>query len=141
MVIGVGVSLAVILCITTLVVVVIRRKKASSLNGGNPNSPQGIPLQHLESYIETLLEILLPLNSYQYLKYVCYDMIGHDKGNEDHGNIYGDVNDDLEFQTVQNPYYGGEEEIDINTNITGTARPDTNNTEVVTLTKNDYYEM
>ena len=68
-------------------------------------------------------------------------MIAHEKPNEDCGDIYGDVNDDLEFQTLQNPYYGGEEETDININITEMPRPNTNNTEVVTLAKNDYYEM
>ena len=84
---------------------------------------------------------ILPPNSYLFLKYVCYDMIADDKRNEDYGNVYGEVNDDLEFQPVQNPYFGGEEEMDINTNSTATQRPNTNNTQVVTLAKNDYYEM
>ena len=68
-------------------------------------------------------------------------MMADEITNEDYGDVYGDVNDDLEFQTVQNPYYGGEEQMDINTTSTKSPRPDTNNTEVVTLTKNDYYEM
>ena len=65
-------------------------------------------------------------------------MIGGEKTNEDCGNVYGDVNDDLEFQTVQNPYYGDEEEINVNTNSFKTPGSNTNPTEVITLTKNDY---
>ena len=70
-----------------------------------------------------------------------YDIVGNENINEQYGNVYGDVNDDLEFETVQNPYYEGDDEINAHTNIIETPDPNTSHAEVITVTKNDYYEM
>ena len=55
------------------------------------------------------------------------------------GDVYGDVNDDLELQVVENPYYG--DEVETNQNSTRTPSTDMNNMEVITSRQNDYYEM
>ena len=58
---------------------------------------------------------------------------------ENLGDIYGDVNDNLELQVVENPYYECEEETNRNQNRI--SSPDRNNTEVITSRQNDYYEI
>ena len=56
-------------------------------------------------------------------------------------NIYGNPEEDLDFQVVQNPYYGGE--VEINQNEVSIQMQDLsiNNTEVITSIQNDYYAM
>ena len=68
-------------------------------------------------------------------------------------NVYGDVNEEPEFNihgnnnkdpdcnVVQNPYYGGEIEMEIMQPGKTRKNVDLNNTEIVTTTKNIYYEM
>jgi hypothetical protein len=58
--------------------------------------------------------------------------------NQDHDNIYGNPDEEMEFRPVQNPYYGGEVEMD---NPRQNNVVDLNNTEIVTTTRNLYYEM
>ena len=55
------------------------------------------------------------------------------------GDVYGDINDDLELQVVENPYYGYE----VETNHSRSRMPSTNRNdmEVITSRQNDYYEM
>ena len=38
-----------------------------------------------------------------------YDEINYDEINlQSNGNVHGNINEEIEFQTIQNPYYGGE---------------------------------
>ena len=57
------------------------------------------------------------------------------------GNIYGNPDEDLDFQVVQNPYYGGEIEMHPNEISSSMNNLNTNHIEVITSTQNDYYEM
>lgn len=60
--------------------------------------------------------------------------------NRNSGDIYGDIDEDVDFQVIQNPYYDGEIKMSpLNTN---NARKTTNlkDTEAVTVTHNIYYE-
>ena len=55
------------------------------------------------------------------------------------GDVYGDLNDSLELQVVQNPYYGGE--VEANQNDIRPQNTDRNDMEMITSRQNDYYEM
>ena len=55
------------------------------------------------------------------------------------GDVYGDINDDLELQVVQNPYYG--DELETSHNDTGSQATNRQDMEVITSRQNDYYEM
>ena len=66
--------------------------------------------------------------------------------NENAGDIYGDVDEDLgiedsEFQVVQNPYYGGDGDIGLEKIRPQNRNRKSNETEMITKTKNVYYEM
>ena len=54
-------------------------------------------------------------------------------------NIYGDLSNDNEFIVIQNPYYGGNPEMD-SENAKGNVT-DLNNTEIVTVCENIYYDI
>ena len=59
---------------------------------------------------------------------------------EHSGDIYGeDV--DLDFHVVENPYYGGEVEMDQNGDIIPMNDINMSNKEVILSIHNDYYEM
>ena len=68
-----------------------------------------------------------------------YDMVYDERSAQDLGDVYGDINDDLALQVVENPYYGD----DVATNHSRSGMPSTsrNDMEVITSRKNDYYEM
>ena len=57
------------------------------------------------------------------------------------GSIYGNPDEDLDFQVLQNPYYGGEVEMGEDGFSIPMDNLNMNNTEVITSTQNDYYEM
>lgn len=53
--------------------------------------------------------------------------------------IYGDPNEPIEFQVLQNPYYGGE--ININDQIVDNGASNMGNSQIITATRNIYYDM
>lgn len=55
------------------------------------------------------------------------------------GDVYGDMNDNLELQVVDNPYYG--DELETNPNRSRIPSNTMNDMEVITSRQNDYYEM
>ena len=63
------------------------------------------------------------------------------RDNDDLGDIYGDPTEDMDFQPVQNPYYGGDIEMEVPQARGKNKRTDLNDTEIVTTTQNMYYEM
>ena len=68
-----------------------------------------------------------------------YDMAYDEPSAQDLGDVYGDINDDLELQVVENPYYGCEVETSSNNSrVTSTNVP---SMEVITSRQNDYYEI
>ena len=68
-----------------------------------------------------------------------YDGIEQDRV-QDHGEIYGDVEEDLEFQNVtQNPYYGID--VEMKNDRTSKTRGGSSQTEIITRTSNVYYEI
>ena len=56
-------------------------------------------------------------------------------------NVYGDVNEDIEFELVQNPYYGGDVNINTNHEHTQGTMSTMTNMEVITSTSNTYYKI
>ena len=73
-------------------------------------------------------------------------MVDEEGINEKAGDIYGDIDEDLniqdsEFQVVQNPYYGGDADIGLENKQTKKRNRKSNETEMITKTKNVYYEM
>ena len=73
-------------------------------------------------------------------------MVEEERINENAGDIYGDIDEDLdiqdsEFQVVQNPYYGGDPDIGLENKKTKKRNRKSNETVMVTKTKNVYYEM
>ena len=67
-------------------------------------------------------------------------MPGEENIERNSGDVYGE-NVDLDFQIVDNPYYGGEVEIDQNGECVSMNDLNLNNTHIITSTQNDYYEM
>ena len=74
-----------------------------------------------------------------------------------HDDIYGDVNEDIEFKTIKNPYYGGEmndgpiaietvqnpyygDEVNINELTPENKASNKRNMQIVTARSNIYYE-
>ena len=55
------------------------------------------------------------------------------------GDVYGDLNDNVELQVAQNPYYEGE--VETNHNSIRIPNINMNDMEVITSRENDYYEM
>ena len=85
------------------------------------------------------------LQFYKYLRSYLdedhYDMVNEQIDGDNNENVYGDVNDDLEFKVVQNPYYGGDVNINTNHENTHGAMSSMTHMEVITSTSNTYYEM
>ena len=68
-----------------------------------------------------------------------YD-VAYDIGSEGIvGNVYGDIDDAMELQVVENPYYGSE--IEANSTNIGINSSNKNDMEIFTSRKNDYYEL
>ena len=62
--------------------------------------------------------------------------------NEEIGEVYGDMYEDPEFQqAVENPYYGHDVEIDSPSTGKSTNKSDKTDRQIITCTKNVYYEM
>ena len=59
---------------------------------------------------------------------------------EDHGLVYGNLNEDFELQNIQNPYYDSNVQTN-NLNVTTADSPSSDQTEVIALTNNVYYEI
>ena len=55
------------------------------------------------------------------------------------GAIHENLNDDIEVQVVENPYY--ECGVETNHQSNRISSPDRNGTEIITSRQNDYYEM
>ena len=73
-------------------------------------------------------------------------MVEEEQADNIAGDIYGDIDEDLdiqgsEFQVVQNPYYGGDGDIGLENKRPKTRSRKSNETEMITKTKNVYYEM
>ena len=70
-----------------------------------------------------------------------YDEIGtSNEGNI--GEIYGDIYEDPDFNPVfQNPYYGGDIELESDGTRNSPNHKNGNEGQVITCTKNVYYEM
>ena len=73
-------------------------------------------------------------------------MVEEDRINENAGDIYGDIDEDLdiqdsEFQVVQNPYYGVDGDIALENKRPKNRSRKSNEMEMITKTKNMYYEM
>ena len=58
----------------------------------------------------------------------------------DTGNVYGAIDDDLDFQTVDNPYYGGEGNL-IFENNRDQSNLGRENVEMISATTNIYYGL
>ena len=58
--------------------------------------------------------------------------------NDSHADVYGDINEDLDTDIVHNPYYGGEVETGRKTTMYSYKN---DNTDIITSTKNIYYDM
>ena len=56
----------------------------------------------------------------------------------EHGLLYGEVSESIEFQTIQNPYYDSDIQI---SNLHERVSPDANDIDAVTATKNIYYDI
>ena len=68
--------------------------------------------------------------------------MANEENNDDNlGNIYGNPDEDLDFQVVQNPYYEGEVEMHPNEVSAPMNNLNMSNIEVITSTQNDYYKM
>ena len=64
-----------------------------------------------------------------------------DAATEVKGDVYGDIMEDLELTTIENPYYGDSIELSEQTfGGNGNIRTN-NNTERITTTTNIYYDM
>ncbi len=61
--------------------------------------------------------------------------------NPEPGDIYGDINEEIEFQVIDNPYYGGEIELGAQRTNNARKKANLNDVEVVTSVRNIYYEM
>ena len=68
-----------------------------------------------------------------------YDMAYEDSPSETFGDVYGDLNDNVELQVAQNPYY--ESEVETHHNSIRIPNNNMNDMEVITTRENDYYEM
>ena len=56
----------------------------------------------------------------------------------EHGLLYGEVGESIEFQTIQNPYYDSDIKI---SELPERVYPDANDIDAVTGTKNIYYDI
>ena len=57
------------------------------------------------------------------------------------GDIYGDMTEDLDFSTIENPYYGDDMESEGPSISQHGNGHDKKNTESITTTTNIYYDM
>ena len=65
-----------------------------------------------------------------------YDAAGDEGLRDETGNVYGAIDDDLELQTMNNPYYDGEVDMFPEDN-----RGQRSNEEIITATSNIYYGL
>ena len=56
------------------------------------------------------------------------------------GMLYGDVCENIEFQSIRNPYYDSEIKVNELSAI-ATSSPTTNDIEAITTTNNIYYDL
>ena len=70
-----------------------------------------------------------------------YDMVEYEETNDETGNIYGEIAEDLELQTIDNPYYGGEVDMDSVNNRGNRNNPNNDKEEIITATSNIYYGL
>ena len=68
-----------------------------------------------------------------------YDIAYDEQPVENFGDVYGNVNDDLELQVVENPYY--DQEVETSQGNIRIPSTNTNDVEMITSRQNDYYEM
>ena len=68
-------------------------------------------------------------------------MVTEARSNRDSGDIYGNIDEGIEFQAIQNPYYDGEIEMSAQNTNNVKKKTNLNDVEVVTVTHNTYYEM
>ena len=57
------------------------------------------------------------------------------------GNVYGAIDDDLELQTIDNPYYGGEVDMLPENERHQRYNPGAGNMEIVAAQSNIYYGL
>ena len=70
-----------------------------------------------------------------------YDIVTEARSSRDSGDIYGNIDEDIEFQGIENPYYDGEIEMSAQNTNDAKKKPNLNDTEVVTTIHNIYYEI
>ena len=70
-----------------------------------------------------------------------YDDEPETSNNPDFSDIYGSINEHIEFQIMENPYYDDDEEMDNIHTTAGNNKTGLNNSEVVTAQDNIYYEL
>ena len=111
LIIGIGVA-ALCMLMTSIIMLVRRRKKYSAKNskrmGDEPEEDDG------------------------------YNMVNELESTNELENMYGDVNEDLELNETQNPYYGNDVEVDTQNRYNQIENLDST---IITTTKNIYYEM
>ena len=76
------------------------------------------------------LRLFVGNNNYE----MAYDIVLE----ENVGDVYGDINDTIELQVVENPYYGSE--VETNPTNFGIVSIDRNDMEIFTSRQNEYYE-
>ena len=67
-----------------------------------------------------------------------YDMVNELESPNELENMYGDIDEDLELNETQNPYYGYDVEEDAQNRYNQTENLEST---IITTTKNIYYEM
>ena len=70
-----------------------------------------------------------------------YDMIEDDALNGETGNVYGALDEDLELQTIDNPYYDGEGGMVFENNSVQGRNVNPGDQEIITRTSNIYYGL
>ena len=68
-------------------------------------------------------------------------MVDDEVVNGEIGNVYGAIEDDIEFQTIDNPYYGGEVDLASANNGDQRNNPNERDLEIITATSNIYYGL
>ena len=68
-------------------------------------------------------------------------MAEHQDINGEIGNVYGAIDEDMEFQTIDNPYYGGNDDMVFENTGNQRYNPGRNNMEIISAASNIYYGL
>ena len=61
--------------------------------------------------------------------------------NGETGNVYGAIDEDMDFQTIDNPYYGGGDDMVFESTGDQRYNPGRENMEMISATSNIYYGL